>query len=121
MRHLFCILFVLAGSAGYAHAITQNRGANFSSPIYKCIYTSGLCGGESIARASAANYFNSQGLLVSASNNVGRIDYGEPGSTTVRGFLIETNGATNPVLWNRDLTNVAWTPQMPQSPIPRQA
>lgn len=54
----------------------------------------------SISRASTAWSFNSGGVLQSFANDTLRI--------TDLGLLIELN-KTNVVLWNRDLTNAAWT------------
>jgi hypothetical protein len=58
-------------------------------------------------RASTANYFNSSGLLVSAAVDAARFDY-NPSTLAARGLLLEESRA-NVVLWNRDLTNAAWT------------
>jgi hypothetical protein len=58
-------------------------------------------------RASAATYFNSAGLLATAASGAARFDY-DPVTKVARGFLPE-GARTNVVLWNRDLTNAAWT------------
>ncbi|MCV3209596.1 SGNH/GDSL hydrolase family protein [Mesorhizobium sp. YC-39] len=62
----------------------------------------------STTRATAAWFFDENGLLVSAAAGVPRFGFtdvdrhGSPG-------LIDEPAATNIVLWNRDLTNAAWT------------
>lgn len=66
-----------------------------------------LPNGFTFSRASTANYFDSGGLLVSAAINTPRWDYGYPESSTLQGLFIEP-GATNKLLWNRDLTNPVW-------------
>lgn len=58
-------------------------------------------------RASSATYFDSAGVLQTASSNVARFDY-DPITHAARGLLIE-DARTNVVRWNRDLTNAVWT------------
>ena len=61
------------------------------------------------SRSGTANYFDSTGTLQSAATGVARFPYYYNGAAWVpQGFLIEVAG-TNVVLWNRDLTNAAWT------------
>lgn len=62
-------------------------------------------GGSAFSRSSSATYFDGS-LVQTASSNVARF-HTIPG-TSNRGILIEA-AATNVVLWNRDLTNAAWT------------
>lgn len=57
-------------------------------------------------RASSGTYFNSSGVLQTAATDVARLDW--LNSTSPLGLLIE-EARTNVVLWNRDLTNAAWT------------
>lgn len=59
-------------------------------------------------RASTGWYFNSAGLLVSASNNIARGPHYDPITRVALGLLTETS-RTNVVLRNRDLTNAVWT------------
>lgn len=65
--------------------------------------------GAKLAVLSADNrrYFNSSGLLVAAGATELRRDF-DPRLLGVCGYLRE-GAKTNVVLWNRDLTNVAWT------------
>jgi hypothetical protein len=58
-------------------------------------------------RASTATYFESSGVLSSAAIDAARFDY-NPSTLAARGLLLE-EARTNVVLWNRDLTNAAWT------------
>jgi hypothetical protein len=58
-------------------------------------------------RASNAGYFNAAGLWTIAGSNVPRFDH-HPTTLTPRGLLVEPQ-RTNLLLWNRDLTNAAWT------------
>lgn len=58
-------------------------------------------------RASAGTYFDSAGVLQTALTNVARIDFSQS-TLAALGLLIE-EARTNVVLWNRDLTNAAWT------------
>lgn len=58
-------------------------------------------------RASSGTYFNSSGVLTTASTDVMRFDY-DPVTLEPLGVLIE-GARTNVVLYNRDLTNAAWT------------
>lgn len=55
---------------------------------------------------TCATYFNSSGLLATATANTPRIDY-NPSTLAIRGYLNE-NSNTNIALWNRDFTNIAW-------------
>ncbi len=64
--------------------------------------------GGSFARASTATRINASGLLESVGSDVLRFDY-DPVTLAARGILLEGSG-TNVALWNRDLTNAAWTP-----------
>jgi hypothetical protein len=59
-------------------------------------------------RASDGTYFDSAGLLQTAATDVARFNY-NPLTLAARGLLFEAETRTNVVLWNRDLTNVAWT------------
>ena len=59
-------------------------------------------------RASNAWYFNSSGNLTQATSNNPRFDYGAPGSTTLRGLLME-DAKTNKAIQCRDLTQTAWS------------
>jgi len=64
-------------------------------------------------RASTGWYFNSSGNLVSAANNIPRFDYGTPGSTTLRGLLLEADSSTNGIRNNTMQGVVAGTPGTP--------
>lgn len=59
-------------------------------------------------RASAANYFDSSGVLQSAATDVARFDYDYITPFTNRGLLLE--GSRNSrIINNRDLSNASWT------------
>lgn len=58
-------------------------------------------------RLSSARYFNSTGTLVTVGNDIPRFDY-DLATLQPKGLLIE-EARMNVVLWNRDLTNAAWT------------
>lgn len=78
------------------------------APVISYNFLSGSVPSDlTFTRASSGNYFNSLGILVSASNNVARFDYGSPGSSTLQGLLIE-QATTNTALWARDMTQVNW-------------
>lgn len=64
-----------------------------------------LPGFASFSRSSGATYFDANGVLQTASSGAARFDHS--GGTSL-GLLIE-EARTNVVLWNRDLTNAAWT------------
>lgn len=59
------------------------------------------------ARSSSAYRGNSSGLLESAGSNVLRFHY-DPVTLAPKGIFLE-GARTNLALWNRDLTNAAWT------------
>jgi hypothetical protein len=59
-------------------------------------------------RATSATCWSSAGLLLTVATGVARSNYTELTGATYLGLLSE-GSATNEVLWNRDLTNVAWT------------
>jgi len=59
------------------------------------------------SRGSVAYYFNNLGVLTQAAVDVPRLDY-DPATLAFKGFLVEA-ARTNVCLWNRDLTNAAWT------------
>lgn len=63
--------------------------------------------GFAITRASTATYFDPNGLLQTASSGTPRFSY-DPVTLASLGILVEAAG-TNVILWNRDLTNAAWT------------
>jgi hypothetical protein len=59
-------------------------------------------------RASSATYFDANGILQTVGNNVLRRDHN---IVTLAALGLRSEGTrTNAVLWNRDLTNAAWTP-----------
>lgn len=58
-------------------------------------------------RASSATYFNQNGLLISASNNVPRFDY-DPISGDAKGLLRESPG-TNLSLHSEEFDDATWT------------
>jgi len=58
-------------------------------------------------RASSGTYFDSAGMIQTATTNVARLDY-NPSTLVALGLLIE-EARTNVILWTRDLTNAAWT------------
>lgn len=59
-------------------------------------------------RASSGTYFNSSGLLQTAATDVARFDNTPITGASALGLLIE-EARTNVPLWDRDLTNAAWT------------
>ena len=63
--------------------------------------------GFTFTRASTATYFDSAGLLQTASSGVVRQQTYNPTTLAALGILVEP-AATNICLWNRDLTNAAW-------------
>lgn len=115
---LLCLLFSLSAQAkgipgAQQFGRTCNGGGAFCygvpiAPKRTFSFMGSIPNGFTFSRASAANYFNASGNLVSAAIDAPRYDYGSPGSSTLQGLLIEA-GATNLVLWNRDLTNPVWT------------
>lgn len=58
-------------------------------------------------RASSARYFNNQGILTSAGNNVARFDH-DPVTKAPRGLLIEEQ-RTNLLTYSEQFDNAAWT------------
>lgn len=72
--------------------------------------------GESLQEAftrsgSAGTFVGKDGLIYGAGANVPRTEWAtDPASGLSRLYLLlENAGATNVVLWNRDMTNAAWT------------
>jgi hypothetical protein len=63
--------------------------------------------GATFTRGSAGWYFNSAGVLVSASSNVARFDY-DPATLSPLGYLAEMQ-STNAVVNSRALTGAGWT------------
>jgi hypothetical protein len=57
-------------------------------------------------RAGTGTYFDSAGVLQTASTNVARFDF-DPVTLAARGLLFEASRTTI-TKWNRDLTNVLW-------------
>lgn len=103
---------LIPGAGNFGQTCTG--GGIFCSPVpytpkrYYNFMTGSLPSAVTFSRASAANYFNSSGNLVSASTNTPRFDYGVPGSSTLYGLLLEP-AATNLLLNSRDLTQSSWT------------
>ena len=63
----------------------------------------------SFSRASTGTYFDSNGILQTAAIDVPRFDHFWDGTAWVcRGLRVDGQ-TTNFCLWNRDLTNAAWT------------
>lgn len=80
---------------------TMKRGRMIINPTAK-----DFSGDVTFTRASAANYFDSSGILQSAAINTPRFD-----SVISTGAYLgyRSEGArTNLLLWNRDFTNAAW-------------
>lgn len=67
----------------------------------------GMPVGVSFTRASGGGYFNASGLWTVTGSDAARFDH-TPTTFAPRGLLIEGQ-RTNLLLWNRDLTNAAWT------------
>jgi len=84
---------------GYNEEIPVGYTGNFMAASVPGVVT--------FTRASTGRYFGSDGLLKSASTDVPRFDY-DPATLQLRGLLRE-GARTNLLLWNRDLTNAAWT------------
>lgn len=68
---------------------------------------SALPGTITFTRASSATYFNSAGVLSTASNNVPRFDY-DPATKQSLGLLIEES-RTNLLTYSQEFDNAAWT------------
>lgn len=86
--------------------LLQGNNALASPALFR--YTPGAQDGYTFARADAttcATYFDINGVLQTVAANVLRDNHYVSG---VRTTLLECGTRTNPVLWNRDLTNVAW-------------
>lgn len=97
------------GLTAVGDGLTLPGGLTF---IDDAIYTLNLMNGTlpdevTFTRTSNAWYFDTNGLLAIASTNVARFDYGTPGSTTLKGLLIEAQ-QTNVIVQSRDLTQAAW-------------
>lgn len=60
-----------------------------------------------LTRASAANYFNSSGVMTSAASNAARFDY-NPATLASRGLLLEP-AATNLILQSQAFDNASWS------------
>ena len=80
-------------------------GGNVSGAVFDFM-TGGLDPRISIARASAAWYFNSVGNLTQAATDVPRFDY-DHATLQARGLLTE-GARTNIALHSRDFTQAAW-------------
>jgi hypothetical protein len=63
--------------------------------------------GATFTRASAGSYFNSAGVMVSASSNVARFDY-DPVTLAPLGYLAEMQ-STNLFLRSGDFSNASWS------------
>lgn len=63
--------------------------------------------GATFTRGSAGSYFNSSGVLTSASSNVPRFDY-DPATLAPLGYLTEMQ-STNLILRSNEMANAAWT------------
>ena len=102
----------LAGLCG--HNLTtagQWRLRGFSvdpRPLLRADFTTALIPSWlTFARAGAAYFFGSNGLLQSAASGVPRFDY-DPSTLAARGLLLE-NSATNNLLRCRDMSNASWS------------
>jgi hypothetical protein len=108
MRRFFLALcaLIIACEGALAFSTVQNRMT--PKPWWQCNFNNGNSCGLSVVRGTPANYFNANGVLVSATNNIQRFDF-DPITLASKGLIVEPNSATNVVLYNRDLTNAVWT------------
>lgn len=93
---------------GFGLGLRRGIGAALSGGSdYASIVTNGvLASYVTFTRASSGTYYDSAGVLQTASTNVPRITY-DPATLVLRGLLIE-EARTNLCLHSRDLTNAAW-------------
>lgn len=78
-------------------------------PALSLDFTTGsLPGGVTFTRASSGTYFDSAGVMQTASTDVARFDYGGPTPAASPSVLIEP-ARTNIALYSRDLSNATWT------------
>lgn len=67
-----------------------------------------LGGVSAFSRASTGTYFDSDGLMKTAANNVPRLEY-DPVSRLPRGLLMETQARTNLCLRSQEIENASWS------------
>ena len=113
---IFALLFlalpahaqVLETSSGNAVLVTSSGAPLLPTAGFSLNFMSGtLPTGVTLARASSGTYFNSSGVLSTASSNVARFDY-NPSTLALRGILIEPQ-ATNLLTYSNDWTQTNFT------------
>ncbi len=107
MRKILFFLFLLL-SCNAAHAqFYPGAIAAIIHPEFTSNFLSGALDSRlTFTRSSTGWYFNSSGLLTSASSNVPRFDYNFS-TLALRGLLME-QASTNLALYARDMTQINW-------------
>ena len=95
-------------SVSYSAGVSRPRfqGVSASSGLYFNFAGGSLPSGVTFLRASTGTYYNSSGVISSASNDVARFDY-NPATLALRGVLIEPQ-YTNLMLYSGDQTGTGW-------------
>lgn len=91
---------------GLAMGLGLSRGQSAGGGFSLDFTTGSLPSAVTLTRASSGTYFNSSGVLSTASNNVARFDY-NPATLAARGLLIE-GAATNLCLRSQEFDNAAY-------------
>ncbi|MGE0722827.1 MAG: hypothetical protein AB7O45_00555 [Alphaproteobacteria bacterium] len=83
--------------------------AGGEAPAIEVDFTESTIGPFSFSRASVATYWNSSGVLATASSGVPRYDHDPANGNAARGLFIEPEARTNMVAYSAD--GGEWTPQ----------